>query len=333
MGIIGLNENLLGWYAVIGEDVSVRHMSVTIEDKIWVKSLMKGSLCLRGVVGSTREFKYEDLRGYNYNPSNSPAPKEEESERYKSLIRQHMDLHEVQSRLNKGVYTDCTHKFFRDLLLLFNNAVVFLRKTSPEHMAAQELRAIVLKEMTDQLPKPQPAIDTVKLHAPKTDSSVKPSKPSIVVCGLRRSAHGGGGAKNRKGDKRERGEVEEKGKASEVEDKGIRKKRTQERGGPRGSRRGSSKIVGKTEHAYGGNELSSHDGLEEMKMEKIENAKTTKQGAARTFLKRMKQNSTSTVVKRGSSDVSEGGESEDSMVEEEEKKQKGRRNRTRGKRG
>lgn len=257
----------------------------------------------------------------------------QESERYKSLIRQHMDLHEVQSRLNKGVYTDCTHKFFRDLLLLFNNAVVFLRKTSPEHMAAQELRSIVLKEMKDQLQKPQPTIDTVKLHAPKLESkvpkiepdrSVKPSKPSVVVCGLRRSANGGAGTKSRKGDKKERGEVEEKGKASEVEDKGIRKKRTQERGGRRGSRRDSSKNVGKTEHAYGGNELSSHDGLEEMKMEKIENAKMTKQGAARTFLKRMKQNSTSIEVKRGSSDVSEGGESEDSMVEEDEKKQKGK---------
>ncbi|PQQ12870.1 uncharacterized protein Pyn_36780 [Prunus yedoensis var. nudiflora] len=157
----------------------------------------------------------------------------QESERYKSLIRQHMDLHEVQSRLNKGVYTDCTHKFFRDLLLLFNNAVVFLRKTSPEHMAAQELRSIVLKEMKDQLPKPQPAIDTVKFHAPKLeskvpkiepDSSVKPSKPSIVVCGLRRSANGGGGAKDRKGDKKERREVEEKGKASEVEDRGLGRK-------------------------------------------------------------------------------------------------------------
>lgn len=60
----------------------MRHMSVTIEDKIWVKSLMKGSLCLRGVVGSTREFKYEYLRGYNYNPSNSPAPKEEVLKNY-----------------------------------------------------------------------------------------------------------------------------------------------------------------------------------------------------------------------------------------------------------
>lgn len=39
----------------------MQHMSVTIEDKNWVKILMKGSLCPRGVVGSTREFKYEGL--------------------------------------------------------------------------------------------------------------------------------------------------------------------------------------------------------------------------------------------------------------------------------
>ncbi|RXI03848.1 hypothetical protein DVH24_038122 [Malus domestica] len=107
-----------------------------------------------------------------------------------------------------------------------------------------------------------------------------------------------GGAKNRKGDK-----IEEKAKAAnvkkadgaafvKVEDKGIRKRRTQERGGRRGtSTRGRNAAKPTKPHEYGVNELSSHDGLDALKVgkEKKENVRK-KKGAAR-FLKRMKQTS------------------------------------------
>ncbi|XP_068339223.1 uncharacterized protein [Pyrus communis] len=225
-----------------------------------------------------------------------------------------MDLHVIQSKLNKGLYTeDCIPMFFRDLLLLFNNAVVFFRKNSQEHNAAQKLRSIVLKEMNDQLPNPQPATGTVTSNVPKIetkapkiepDVSEKPTKSSIVVCGKRGSVNAlsEGGAKSRKGDK-----VEEKAKKTDgaasvkVEDKGIRRRRTQERGGRRGTStrgRNAAKPTKPTKpHEYGVNELSSHDGLKalEAEKEKKENRRK-KQGAAR-FLKRMKQNSPSTEVK------------------------------------
>ncbi|KAM0995494.1 hypothetical protein ACFX13_005663 [Malus domestica] len=206
---------------------------------------------------------------------------------YKSLIRQHMDLHVIQSKLNKGVYTDdCIPMFFRDLLLLFNNAVVFFHKNSREHNAAQELRSIVLKEMNDQLPNPQPATGTVtsnvpniKTKAPKIepDGSEKPTKSSIVVCGKRGSVNAlsEGGAKSTKGYK-----VEEKAKVAnekktdgaalvKVEDKGIRRRRTQQRGGRRGTTtRGRNAAKPTKPHEYGVNELSSHDGLEALEAEK-----------------------------------------------------------------
>ncbi|XP_068339729.1 DEK domain-containing chromatin-associated protein 4-like [Pyrus communis] len=260
----------------------------------------------------------------------------QESERYKSLIRQHMDLHVIQSKINKGLYTEDCIPFFRDLLLLFNNAVVFFRKNSPEHNAAQELRSIVLKEMNDQLPNPQPATGTVTSNVPKIETKApkiepdafeKPTKSSIVVCGKRGSVNAlsEGGAKSRKGDK-----VEEKAKAAnekkadgaasvKVEDKGIRRRRTQERGGRRGtSTRGRNAAKPTKPHEYGINELSSHDGLEalEAEKEKKENRRK-KQGAAR-FLKRMKQNSPSTEVKKETSDGSE----DDSEESEDEKKKK-----------
>ncbi|KAM5582438.1 hypothetical protein ABKV19_002716 [Rosa sericea] len=264
----------------------------------------------------------------------------QESQRYKNLIREHVDLHVVQSRLDKGVYNDCTHKFFRDLLLVFSNAVVFFRKTAPEHVAALELRSLVLKEMNDQLPKPKPAVSTVK---PKpnvesditttTTTSMRPSKSSsIVVCGKRGSINAL--SENKKGTVR-KVEVEEKearvkvnGKkvediaAVKVGDKGVRKRRsTQERrGGRRSTTTSNSKNVeAKTKHESGGNELSSRDGLEAVKMEKKEDVKK-KQGAA-SFLKRMKQNGRRGVGRgKNSSDVSED-ESKDSMVDEEEEEE------------
>ena len=106
--------------------------------------------------------------------------------------------------------------------------------------------------MNDQLPNPQPATGTVTSNVPKIetkapkiepDASEKPTKSSIVVCGKRGSinALSEGGAKSRKGDK-----VEEKAKVAnekktdgaalvKVEDKGIRRRRTQKRGGRRGT--------------------------------------------------------------------------------------------------
>ncbi|CAN6555975.1 unnamed protein product [Malus baccata var. baccata] len=251
----------------------------------------------------------------------------QESERYKSLIRQHMDLHVIQSKLNKGLYTeDCILMFFRDLLLLFNNAVVFFRKNSPEHNAAQELRSIVLKEMNDQLPNPQPATGTVTSNVPKIETKApkiepdvfdKPTKSSIVVCGKRGSVN----ALSEGGEKAKvANEKKTDGAASvKVEDKGIRRRRTQERGGRRGtSTRGRSAAKPTKPHEYGVNELSSHDGLEALEAEKEKKEiRRKKQGAAR-FLKRMKQNSPSTEVKKETSDGSE----DDSEESEDEKKKK-----------
>lgn len=227
----------------------------------------------------------------------------QESERYKSLIRQHMDLQTVQSRLDRDVYADCHHKFFRDVLLLFNNGVMFFRKGSPEHVAAKELRALVCKELTNiKLPKKFKTRTVKPEPKQEPDSLSKPNKSStMAACGKRSSMKAliTEGA-NRKVDKREK-EVEEKPNVSQkkngvsfgkMEEKGIRKKRSKERMGRRSSR--TSNKGGDVKHEYGGNELSSHDALE-VKMEKKENIVKKKAGAA-SFLKRMKQNSPSEMI-------------------------------------
>ncbi|XP_024020531.1 uncharacterized protein LOC21401380 [Morus notabilis] len=258
----------------------------------------------------------------------------QESQRYKNLIRQHMDLQTVEARLEKGLYLDSSLKFFRDLLLVFNNGVVFFRKGSQEHVAARELRALVLKEMSKDKKLVRSQTLTVKREdrnsvvLPKPQNNNVKKSSIIVTCGKR----GGSSTKalssevsNRKGfDHKKERVVEEKQKSVNekkingsfvaIEDKGIRKKRSQERVGRRGSKTGNNGS-GESEREFGGNELSSHDALE-VKMDKKEAVKK-KQGVA-SFLKRMKQNSPKQAAEE---DVSEE-DSEDSKVEKEEEKKR-----------
>lgn len=241
-----------------------------------------------------------------------------------------MDLQTVQSRLDRDVYADCHHKFFRDVLLLFNNGVMFFRKGSPEHVAAKELRALVCKELTNiKLPKKFKTRTVKPEPKQEPDSLSKPNKSStMAACGKRSSMKAliTEGA-NRKVDKREK-EVEEKPNVSQkkngvsfgkMEEKGIRKKRSKERMGRRSSR--TSNKGGDVKHEYGGNELSSHDALE-VKMEKKENIVKKKAGAA-SFLKRMKQNSPSEMIE-DDDDTSED-DSKEGRREEEEKRRRGRK--------
>ncbi|XWS73469.1 hypothetical protein CRYUN_Cryun02cG0131800 [Craigia yunnanensis] len=260
----------------------------------------------------------------------------QESERYKSLIRQHIDLERIQYRLDKGVYTDCTTKFFRDLLLLFNNIIVFHPKKSAEYIAAQELRALALKEMIDKFRKQPPQV-TLK---PETDrppiSLSKPNKSStIVACGKRSSIKALTENATRREVKKER-ELEEKPKANKkrvdtssfvgIDDKGTRRKRSKERpvSGRKNSLRTSNKS-GETKHEYGGNELSSHDATE-LKVDKKENMARKKQGVA-SFLKRMKQNSPSEVTEKGddNDDNYDDDDSEDESKDGKEEKGRGRK--------
>ncbi|XP_021723986.1 eukaryotic translation initiation factor 5B-like isoform X2 [Chenopodium quinoa] len=80
------------------------------------------------------------------------------------LESQHIDLETIQRRLEEGQYSDCQTKFYRDLMLLINNAIVFFTKRSSEHKAALELRQLLNKQFQSQLSSPH-------------DHKSRPSKP------------------------------------------------------------------------------------------------------------------------------------------------------------
>lgn len=226
--------------------------------------------------------------------------------------------------------------------MLFNNFIIFFRKSSQEFAAAKELRGLVIKEMNDKLRKPQAQPVAIKPEPEQPPISLSKSNraSTLVVCGKRSAvkAAAENNANSRKGDKKER-EVEEKPKVNEkksansfvgIDEKGVKKKRSQERSvsGRRNSR--SNNKSGEVKHQYGGNELSSHDALEVKMDNKKENAVKKKQGAA-SFLKRMKQNSP---VENDSEEEDEEDdeeeeeseeESKDSKVEKEKKRRSGRK--------
>ncbi|GKU88694.1 hypothetical protein SLEP1_g2924 [Rubroshorea leprosula] len=120
----------------------------------------------------------------------------QESEDYKDLVRQHVDLETIQARLIQGSYASSSSlAFYRDLLLLFTNSIVFFPKLSHESLTAHHLRNLVLDHVNkltnksdsshDQPPSPAPP----KPDLENSDSLLARHKSSapIIVCRKRSS--------------------------------------------------------------------------------------------------------------------------------------------------
>ncbi|KAH7837443.1 hypothetical protein Vadar_013952 [Vaccinium darrowii] len=109
----------------------------------------------------------------------------QEAEKYKKMIRQHMDLQTVQSRMDRGFYLNNNKKFFRDLFLLFTNAIIFFPTTSPHHIAALQLRQLLTKHMLTTAPSPpkrdpvhsEPEKPVAKLRQPGNNPVPHKSEP------------------------------------------------------------------------------------------------------------------------------------------------------------
>lgn len=242
----------------------------------------------------------------------------QETGNYKELVRQHMDLQTIKSQHEKGVYRDCMEKFFRDLLLIFNNAITFFPKSTPESVAAVKLRAIVLKEMAKKIKKRRSKADRAKSnlnsHRGRGRGGV-----TMVACTNRR---------------RERAKKINDDDEFVVKSERGRKMTRGGRGGRSagGGRRSSTmtkseetmevdiKIKETTvNHECGANVLSSHDNLEAKLDDKKDTVMTRKQGAA-SLLKRMNRN------KDEVDETSEKNDSEDGRGKRKETRGRKRNN-------
>lgn len=132
----------------------------------------------------------DNLRSHKHGSVFQRRLPSQETEKYRNVIRQHMDLDTVQSRLDKGIYCDCHPKFYRDLLLVFTNAVLFYRKSSAEHIAARELRKLVIDEINQKTRKPkiQPRKPDPELQHLEPVVKKPRSSTTMVVCRRRSSS-------------------------------------------------------------------------------------------------------------------------------------------------
>ncbi|KAF2319345.1 hypothetical protein GH714_014933 [Hevea brasiliensis] len=116
----------------------------------------------------------------------------EETDAYKNMVRQHLDLETIETKLEQGSYSSSNLSFYRDLLLLVNNAIVFFPKSSTESLAAYELRLLLSNEMKKESQKSEFTVASQNIASqPKSElersnSLLKGSAP-IVVCRKRSS--------------------------------------------------------------------------------------------------------------------------------------------------
>lgn len=101
-------------------------------------------------------------------------------QQYKNMIRRHMDLGMIRARLEEGSYSGSL-EFFRDLLLVFNNALIFYHKSSQENGAAWVLRQLANNEMakifqTEALLKQEGPSTRKRDPRPTPGPSANPSK-------------------------------------------------------------------------------------------------------------------------------------------------------------
>ncbi|ESQ44076.1 hypothetical protein EUTSA_v10005835mg [Eutrema salsugineum] len=111
----------------------------------------------------------------------------QETKDYKRLIRQHLDIKTIEKKMEKGSYVSSGLSFYRDLILLFTNAIVFFSPSSSESMAAQELRTLVSNKMKKATGKSGHRV--IKEKSESSDSRQKSSAaPPLVVCKKKSSA-------------------------------------------------------------------------------------------------------------------------------------------------
>ena len=153
-----------------------------------------------------------------------------------------MDLETVRSKLVSGGGGACygsASEFYRDLLLLCANALVFFPRGTPEHAAAARTRALVSNHMAASLRKDQPgnsgkaaATASKKAKAEADVGSLLEKTAPIIVC-RKRSSIAKAAAAASKDDKAEKAETDKeeeneagKKKAGGAKDKAPRGLRT-----------------------------------------------------------------------------------------------------------
>ncbi|WVY99686.1 hypothetical protein V8G54_025756 [Vigna mungo] len=258
-----------------------------------------------------------------------------ESDRYKDIVKQPLDMETIQLRIQKGQYFSCTSAFFRDLLLLFTNATVIFPHDSPESQAARQLHRLVTTEMknhaqtqSDPIPRKSDSLPP-NIPLAKPDSLLSKNKASgpILVCRKRSSmlakpSSTTFGQKNDQpifNDKKERAPSDSKPPtkpSSDTDEEEPPKAKEKPVTGVRSLRRSNKNLNNKklSSNSTPKAGSSGNKPSESLKPEKskAEGGADKKRSAAADFLKRIKRNTSVDAVKGGGAGGGGGGSSSSS---------------------
>lgn len=216
----------------------------------------------------------------------------QKSDKYKNLVKQHVDLETVHTRIENGSYSICTTKFYLDLLLLVNNAIIFFPKASPESAAAFDLRNLVLKDMKKKCigrqSDPYPLNPKPDLNKPDALLAKQKSSTPLIVCRKRSSISSKPSSSNKAEEKPViKPKPPVKSSSSSEEESSIKLKLMEKPvTGARSMRRSGNGRTNSTTTST--NKGEAPKTTEKKKTEVLNTAK--KRGAA-DFLKRIKKNS------------------------------------------
>ncbi|CAH9098960.1 unnamed protein product [Cuscuta epithymum] len=232
----------------------------------------------------------------------------QKTDRYNSMIRRHVDLETIQSRIDNGSYTECPMKFYSDLLLVFNNATIFFPVSSPERTAAQQLRRIVIKELQNTKipsPKPLPSLKHEPVPESGPDPVLKPEQEPgksnqlivkrkltgpILVCRKRSSISGNKGSLS--ANKQENDKPSHNPKTSPPEEEAQVKMKTKEKAATTGIRSmRSSTPKGRPANPSTQPTSTKKSGGSNKPPEEEKTITVDKKRGAADFLKRIKKNS------------------------------------------
>lgn len=125
--------------------------------------------------------------------------------RYKKLIRQHLDIETIRSRVSSH-YITTQKELYRDLLLLANNALVFYSPNSREHQSAVLLRGLI-SSIFQKLMKSCCNMVAHNPHNQRTqivDLMAKPRRSQPTKCNVSQKEVNPGDVKTPNGNRRRR---------------------------------------------------------------------------------------------------------------------------------
>lgn len=251
----------------------------------------------------------------------------QESKNYKTLVRQHVDIESIQAKIEQGCYSSCTLSFYKDLLLLFNNAIVFFPKPSLESITAHELRTLVSNQMKKETQKSEsfsaapapssPITAQLKPELERSDSLLarQQSSAPLIVCRKRSSISTKPSSSSGFGSKGDQQQSDEgkpaSGKKLQAADLSLKEKEKPVTG-TRSSRRSSSSK--NTVTANPNKKQSTTNSGSKQESPKTEKKKTEalmgsdKKKSVVDFLKRIKKNSPADQTTKKGGNNKGGGE-------------------------